>query len=132
MIAIFKMQKNLLLLTILFYLIPFFTYSITTNKWEINLLGSKLITYEDNNFGGISGITLSENGENFTLISDKSYYFKGRIVRDNLNKIIDFEILDQGQLFSSKKENLTGRNIDSESIVRIKGNGFYISFESNN
>ncbi len=126
------MQKNLLLLVIIFYLIPFFTYSITTNKWEINLLGSKLITHENNNFGGISGITLSENGENFVLISDKSYYFKGKIIRDNLNKILDFDIKDQGQLFSSKKEHLTGRNVDSESIVRVKENGFYISFESNN
>ena len=109
------MQKDLFLLLLFLYLIPFYTYSITTNKWEITLLGSKLITYEDNNFGGISGITLSENGKNFTLISDKSHYFQGKIVRDNLNKIIDFEILDHGQLFSSKKENLTGRNIDSES-----------------
>lgn len=126
------MQKDLFLLILFLYLIPFYTYSITTNKWEISLLGSKLITYEDNNFGGISGITLSENGKNFTLISDKSHYFQGKIVRDDLNKIIDFEILDQGQLFSSKKENLTGRNIDSESIVKSKSNGFYISFESNN
>ena len=126
------MQKDLFLLILFLYLIPFYTYSITTNKWEITLLGSKLIKYEDNNFGGISGITLSENGKNFTLISDKSHYFQGKIVRDDLNKIIDFEILDQGQLFSSKKENLTGRNIDSESIVKSKSNGFYISFESNN
>ena len=40
-----------------------------------NFIGSKLLKYEDNNFGGISGITLSENGKNFTLMGDKSSLF---------------------------------------------------------
>ena len=40
---------------------------------------SKILKYEDQDFGGISGITLSENGENFVLLSDKSFFFKGKI-----------------------------------------------------
>jgi len=120
------------LITITIYLGPIFTYSITINKWELNLFGSKILTYEDQDFGGISGLTVSENGENFVFLSDKSFFFKGKIIRNNLNKIIDLKILDKGQLSSSKGEILTGKNIDSESIVKIDKSGYYVSFESNN
>ena len=120
------------LITITIYLGPIFTYSITINKWELNLFGSKILTYEDQDFGGISGLTVSENGENFVFLSDKSFFFKGKIIRDNLNKIVDLKILDKGQLSSSKGEILTGKNIDSESIVKIDKSGYYVSFESNN
>ena len=107
------------LITITIYLRPVFTYTITINKWELNLFGSKILKYEDQDFGGISGLTVSENGENFVFLSDKSFFFKGKIIRDNLNKIVDLKILDKGQLSSSKGEILTGKNIDSESIVKI-------------
>ena len=120
------------LITITIYLRPVFTYTITINKWELNLFGSKILTYEDQDFGGISGLTVSENGENFVFLSDKSFFFKGKIIRDNLNKIVDLKILDKGQLSSSKGEILTGKNIDSESIVKIDKSGYYVSFESNN
>ena len=120
------------LITITIYLGSIFAYSITINKWELNLFGSKILTYEDQDFGGISGLTVSENGENFVFLSDKSFFFKGKIIRDNLNKIIDLKILDKGQLSSSKGEILTGKNIDSESIVKIDKSGYYVSFESNN
>ena len=120
------------LITFTIYLRPIFTYSITINKWELNLFGSKILTYEDQDFGGISGLTVSENGENFVFLSDKSFFFKGKIIRNNLNKIIDLKILDKGQLSSSKGEILTGKNIDSESIVKIDKSGYYVSFESNN
>ena len=120
------------LITITIYLRPVFTYTITINKWELNLFGSKILKYEDQDFGGISGLTISENGENFVFLSDKSFFFKGKIIRDNLNKIVDLKILDKGQLSSSKGEILTGKNIDSESIVKIDKSGYYVSFESNN
>ena len=120
------------LITITIYLGSIFAYSITINKWELNLFGSKILTYEDQDFGGISGLTISENGENFVFLSDKSFFFKGKIIRDNLNKIVDLKILDKGQLSSSKGEILTGKNIDSESIVKIDKSGYYVSFESNN
>ena len=92
------------LITITIYLGSIFAYSITINKWELNLFGSKILTYEDQDFGGISGLTVSENGENFVFLSDKSFFFKGKIIRDNLNKIIELKILDKGQLSSSKGE----------------------------
>ena len=120
------------LITITISLGPIYTYSITKNKWELYHFGSKILAYEDKDFGGISGITLSENGENFILLSDKSFFFKGKIIRDNLNKIVDLEILEKGQLSSSTGEILTGKNIDSESIVKKDKSGYYISFESNN
>ena len=74
------------LITITINLGPFYTYSIAKNKWQLSLFGSKILKYEDQDFGGISGITLSENGENFVLLSDKSFFFKGKIVRNNLIK----------------------------------------------
>ena len=126
----FLTQIFLIILPI--YLTPFFTYSTGSKKWELNLLSSKILAHKTTEFGGISGLTISENGENFVFISDRSYFFKGKIIRNDLNKIVDLKILDQGPLLSSKGEILTGRNIDSESIVKLNNNGYYISFESNN
>lgn len=125
------MSQSFLIVCIIF-LKPIYTYSTTINTWELSLFNSKIIIHEDDDFGGISGITLSENGENFVLLSDKSFFFKGKIIRDNLNKIIDLKIREKGQLSSSKGEILTGKNIDSESIVKKDKRGYYISFESNN
>ena len=75
-----------LLITFTINLGPFYTYSIEKNKWQLSLFGSKLLKYEDQDFGGISGITLSENGENFVLLSDKSFFFKGKIFKYIITK----------------------------------------------
>ena len=33
----------------------------------------KILTHKTTEFGGISGLTISENGENFVFISDRSF-----------------------------------------------------------
>ena len=123
---------QIFLIVLVLNFLPFFSYPVSNDKWKLNPIGSKIITYDDSQFGGISGLSMSKNGKNFILVSDKSFYFKGEIIRDKLNKIINFNITEKGQLLSSRGKILKKRNIDSESIVKSTNNGYFISFESNN
>ncbi len=123
---------KIFLIIFLLNLKPIEANSASNDSWKLKPAGAIIIKNEDNQFGGISGLIISKNGENFLFISDKSFFFKGKIIRDEIKKIIDLKFLHKGQLFSSKGEILTGRNIDSESIVKSNNNGYYISFESNN
>ena len=113
------------------FLIPYQINSETKQDWLLKPFGNKLISIEDPNFGGLSGLTVSRNGLEFTVISDKANYFQGEIVRDKNMKIIDLKIQNQGSLLNSKGEVLSGRNIDSESIATSSNGGYFISFESN-
>jgi len=82
-------------------------------------------------FAGLSGLVISNNGDKFVTISDKSDYFEGMIQRDTSGSISSIQITLSGHLKDSKGIPLNGRNLDSESIVKTPS-AFYISFESNN
>ena len=101
-----------------------------SEKWLVEPLGK----YEINSsvLGGLSALHVKNFGKELFVLTDKAKYFELSISRDSENKIIDLQILTSGSLLSSSGKELSGRNIDSESIAVADKKGFYISFESNN
>ncbi|MAI97492.1 MAG: hypothetical protein CML37_02200 [Rhodobacteraceae bacterium] len=100
--------------------------------WGLESFSHQVLNKGDPNFGGLSGISMSADGNHFVAISDRANYFKGETVRDSAKKLVDLKILERGKILDSKGQELSGRNTDSESIIRSKDNGYYVSFESNN
>ena len=108
------------------------SYSETFKPWRLEPFGHQILHEETSGFGGLSGISVSSTGKQFVLISDKAMYFMGEMVRNSTGKLINIRILEHGKILDSKGKKLSGRNTDSESIIRSPGEGYYISFESNN
>mgnify|MGYP001289847920 CR=1 FL=1 len=116
----------------------FFTLSILnlfpahgSETWIIEPAGNYEINLNIPQLGGLSSIKVYKPGKKFVTISDKGIYFEGHFFRDSNGVIKDIEIVNSGSLLNSLGTNLSGRNVDSESITSINDQGFYISFESN-
>lgn len=88
----------------------------------------------DNNakeFGGLSGIVVTDNGASFYAVSDKGTIWKGYFERDDQGVLVSANDLDYKPIKTSKGDDVDRQNIDAEEIdIDAKGN-FYISFESN-
>lgn len=85
---------------------------------------------EDDNFGGLSGIELSEDGQSFLAITDRGGWTRGTIARDadGLISAIDAQPV---RLLRGRFEAAldTGRN-DSEGLAVTADGTIYISFEN--
>ena len=115
-----------------FLSIFFFTYSYSeTIKWNLKKTQTFIIKNEDPDFGGISSIIIDNNGKKFEMLSDKGIFFKGEIIRDENEKILDLNFFEKGKLLKSNGESVDGRNIDSEGMTKSINNDYFISFESN-
>ncbi len=101
-------------------------------NWALEELNRFLIDSKQSQFGGLSGIIISNSGLNFTILSDKGDYFEGELIRTNNGDISNLKIRSSGHLLSSNGLPLKDKNVDSESIVKDSNNTFFISFESNN
>ena len=102
-----------------------------SETWVIEPVGNYEINSNMPKLGGLSSIKVYRPGKNFVTISDKGHYFEGRFLRDSNGAIKEIDIFNNGSLLNSRGKNLSGRNIDSESLTTIDDQGFYISFESN-
>ena len=129
---IYSNLKASLVGLILLNLFSNFLYCEDFKIWELESFSYQVLNKGDPNFGGLSGISMSDDGKFFVAISDRANYFKGRTIRDDAKKLVDLKILERGKILDSKGRELSGKNTDSESIIRSKDDGYYVSFESNN
>ncbi len=129
---IYSNLKASLVGLILLNLFSNFLYCEDFKVWELESFSYQVLNKGDPNFGGLSGISMSDDGKFFVAISDRADYFKGRTIRDDAKKLVDLKILERGKILDSNGRALSGKNTDSESIKRSKDDGYYVSFESNN
>ncbi len=124
------MKHTVFLLFIFFVSTTVVTGDVKT--WKLIPTGYLNIGDDGDNYGGFSGVDISDDGLEILMITDKSYFFKLHLLRDQKQNLKDFSIISNGRLLSSKGELLDKRNTDSESIVRDSDGFYFISFESNN
>ena len=117
---------------ILLYLFSNILYCEDFKEWGLESFSYQVLNKGDPNFGGLSGISMSADGKYFVAISDRADYFKGRTIRDEAKKLLDLKILERGKILDSNGRELSGKNTDSESIIKSREDGYYVSFESNN
>ena len=124
---------RIFLLSIIFSsFFPIVSHPEAFDSWSLEPFGYQILYEKASDFGGFSGISVSSNGKKFVAISDKANYFNGEMIRNGKGKLINVRILDHGKILNSKGKELSGKNTDSESIVRSPEDGYYVSFESNN
>ena len=123
------MKYIIFVLLIFFVTIP--TLKADVKKWQLEQVGFLNIDRNEKDYGGFSGLVISNEGTEALVVTDKSFFFVLELRRDENDNLIGYSVIRKGRILSSKGEHLNGRNTDSESIVIDKNNNYYISFESN-
>ncbi|MXU64063.1 esterase-like activity of phytase family protein [Oceanomicrobium pacificus] len=81
-------------------------------------------------FGGLSGIEVTDGGDGFLAISDRGTWLRARVMRDG-DGISDVTVTARGPLLTTKGEPLDARNVDAEGIAIAPDGSIYVSYESN-
>ena len=124
------MMKYIIFVLLIFFLtIP--TLKADVKKWQLEQVGFLNIDRNEKDYGGFSGLVISNEGTEALVVTDKSFFFVLELRRDENDILTGYSVIRKGRILSSKGEHLNGRNTDSESIVIDENNNYYISFESN-
>ena len=123
------MKYIIFVLLIFFVTIP--KLKADVKKWQLEQVGFLNIDRNEKDYGGFSGLVISNEGTEALVVTDKSFFFVLELRRDENDILTGYSVIRKGRILSSKGEHLNGRNTDSESIVIDENNNYYISFESN-
>lgn len=124
-----KRVLKIFLISNLFLII--FIYKLESKTWEFNKISSLDVISQDPDFGGISSLSIEDNGKNLVMLSDKGFFFHGIIHRSLDNKLKKLTFSRKGKLLKSNGKIVDGKNIDSEGLAKSKNGNFFVSFESN-
>ena len=123
-------MKYIILILLIFFGAQL-TLKADVKNWTLEQVGFLNIDRNEEDYGGFSGLIIHKQGSEALLVTDKSFYFVLELLRNEDDNLTGFSVSKKGRILSSKGEQLTGRNTDSESIVIDANNNYFISFESN-
>ena len=86
-------------------------------------------TNPDPQFGGFSGIELSDDGLEMVALSDRGTLWRGTVSRDAQGKITSITADFMARLRTSAGEPVNGPNADSEGLAIAPDGTIYVSFE---
>lgn len=99
----------------------------------LDYIATHVWTHSNPDFGGFSGIEISDDGTQFHALSDRARLFWGSIQRDPSGRIRTMALAGQARLRDSKGTALPpGRIGDSEGLALDPKGGFWVSFEGLN
>lgn len=110
------------------YFLLFIILSTPLSAEKLRFMGSIEFTSESERFGGWSGLHLSDNGKNFTALSDRGSFMTGQIIRD-VDRISEVKIINIIPLRQIDGEYVHGRNSDAEGLAISRSGKVYVSFE---
>ncbi len=99
-------------------------------KVKVQFVGSYTWASSSQNHGGFSGLELSANGRDFTVINDQAALFTGSFKR-NGTRITGISTLTPIRLKDPKGRVLKGRRTDSEGLAIGADGRIFVSFERN-
>ncbi len=97
---------------------------------RVEYVGTYVWSLPGDDFGGFSGIEISDDGTRFTVISDRAWVRWGGVTRDAYGRIRGLEMAGRAQLQDSSGNPLKpGRLGDSEGLAISPSGSAWISFE---
>ena len=94
------------------------------------LSGLELVS-KDKDFGGLSGLRLSNDGKKLYAVSDQGHFLQANIIRNAQGNISTLEKAEFSRLRKRNGKKLDGkRNADAEAL-EISGSQFLVGFERN-
>jgi hypothetical protein len=92
--------------------------------------GGIVIGSGDHRFGGLSGLTVSADGDRFTAVADVGFWFTGRLIYDRDGRLVGVADTRIEPLLDAAGRPLTGRrHTDAEAIAADGDGGFIVAFE---
>lgn len=99
-------------------------------KASLEYVGTYVWSLPEADFGGFSGVEISEDGSEFYALSDRAQIRWGRIERDASGRIRGMSMSGRARLQDSKGRMLEpGWQGDSEGLALDPDGGFWVSFE---
>lgn len=99
----------------------------------LDYIGTFVWRDDDPRFGGFSGIEITNDGQRFHVVSDRSNLFWGSIERDAAGRIRHMNIAGRTTLKDSHGAKLEGGYLgDSEGLAIGDDDGIWVSFEGLN
>lgn len=96
---------------------------------DVSYLGSFTWSETDRNFGGFSGLELSEDGLSFHAISDRGRIVVGQLSRNAEGRVVGVEAGDFLTLKGTPKRGMPRHWEDSEGLAIGRNGRIFISFE---
>lgn len=89
------------------------------------------IAWEDpsEEFGGISGLDVIENGLGLWVVSDRGRLFRASLTRDDMGHVADIQITERYHLLDDFGREVSGFSSDSEALRALDDGRVVISFE---
>ncbi|WBU60154.1 esterase-like activity of phytase family protein [Paracoccus albus] len=99
-------------------------------KASVEYVGTFVWSLPEADFGGFSGIEISDDGSEFHILSDRATIRWGRVDRDPAGRIRGMQMSGRARLQDSQGRMLQpGWQGDSEGLAMADGGGFWVSFE---
>jgi len=92
--------------------------------------GSLRLTSPDKNFGGLSGLIVSEEGERFLAITDASHWLTGKLAYGD-GKLMGASGIEIGPLLDLDGDALDGKAGDAEGLTGSLEGDVFVGFERN-
>ncbi len=97
---------------------------------QLECLSGFVLTSASNDFGGLSGASLSADGSTLTVMADIGVWFRLALRHDAAGRLIAVAGGESGRLKDEHGKPLTSKYIgDAESITRGADGSYYVTFE---
>ncbi len=105
-----------------------------TSIGELRFIAGLALTSRANDFGGFSGLLLSQDGDRLLAVGDRGVWLRARLERDSKGRIIALsEIrLDAMRGLDGRPVSVARRTHDAEALARASNGEILVAFERRN
>ncbi len=97
---------------------------------DLEHIGTFKWSYPNDDFGGISGLWISDDGSQLEAVSDRGHFVVGSITRQD-GVISDVQVSQFAPLIGRDNADLSGILVDAEGLARSSDGKRFVSFEGN-
>lgn len=95
---------------------------------DLQFLGGLALRSDEPAFGGLSGLSVSADGR-LAAVTDRGHWLTARIVRNDAGRLVGLADGEMGPLRDAQGRPLSGEWRDAESLERLPGGDWLVSFE---
>lgn len=98
---------------------------------KLHFINGLELKSKNDNFGGLSGIRLSQDGNTLYAVTDQGHFLKANIERDYDGKISALNNTEFSRLRNRKGERMKGKRQADAEALEISGSQYMVGFERN-
>ncbi len=100
-----------------------------TRLGDLTFVSGFELSSSDPRFGGLSGLSIEQDGSVLYAVSDHGYWISARLLHSPSGALTGFESWDIGPLLTPEGEPVSGALTDAEALSRDRDGSFVVAFE---